>query len=262
MNTEGVIVALVVSLLVNVTVVPPGGAGEGNVIGNGTVWPTFKDTLDGRPMGPDRTTVTAAVVLLSDGREPAVIVAEPEPTPVTGTLTLEAFAGKLTVGGTVAAEVLLELKLIVRPGGANPVKFNVRFWVAPAARVSVFGENVIPPTTCTCWLAVMNPEAVALIFAAPKLTPVTCGCVAGVIAVAGMKTLAGEIVTFEVSLLARLMVTPPAGAPVSSVIGNDTDRPGFTVTPLGRAIAPNSPTVTLVSPLKYPLALAVIVVVP
>ena len=45
----------------------------------------------------------------------AVIVADPGATPVMGTLTLVALAGTVTVSGTVAAAVLLELRLNVKP---------------------------------------------------------------------------------------------------------------------------------------------------
>ena len=50
----------------------------------------------------------------------AVIVAEPAPTPVTGTFTLVAPAANVTLPGTVAAPVLFELRLAVNPAGAGP----------------------------------------------------------------------------------------------------------------------------------------------
>lgn len=46
------------------------------------------------------------------GGELAWMVVEPPATPVTGTLTLVVFALIVTVAGTVAAAVLLELRLI------------------------------------------------------------------------------------------------------------------------------------------------------
>ena len=48
--------------------------------------------------------------------------------------------------------------------------------------------------------------AEALMFADPKLTPVTCGCVAGVVCPAAILTLAGDTVTLVVSLLLSVTV--------------------------------------------------------
>jgi len=57
-----------------------------------------------------------------------VIVADPGATPVTATVAVVAFAAMLTVAGTVAAAVLLELKLTVRPpAGAAPESVRVMF---------------------------------------------------------------------------------------------------------------------------------------
>lgn len=58
----------------------------------------------------------------------AVIVADPAPTPVTGTFTVAVLAAKLTTAGTVATPVLLELRLAVNPlAGAALDKTSVRF---------------------------------------------------------------------------------------------------------------------------------------
>ena len=46
----------------------------------------------------------------------------------------------------------------------------------------------------------------------PGLTPVTCGCVAGVVAPAMIVTLAGLMVIFDGSALMSETVSPPAGA--------------------------------------------------
>src|ERR1035437_10576202 len=67
-----------------------------------------------------------------------------------------------------------------------------------------------------------------------------------------MVTLDGDIVTFEVSLLASAMVTPPKGAPVTRLTGNGTDWPGPTVTFESSVMAPTMATVTLAVPGLYP----------
>ena len=59
--------------------------------------------------------------------------------------------------------------------------------------------------------------------AEPILRPVTIGCVAGVVDPARIVTEAGETVTFEVSLLARLTIVPPAGAGAESVTTRAAD---------------------------------------
>ncbi len=85
-----------------------------------------------------------------------MIVAVPAPTAVTGTFTLVAPAANVTVAGTVATPVLLELRLAVSPALAAPDRFSVRVPLPPALRLRLAGENeLVPPldTTCTCVLA-------------------------------------------------------------------------------------------------------------
>jgi hypothetical protein len=94
-----------------------------------------------------------------------------------------------------------------------------------------------------------------------RLTPVTNTCVADVVAPAAMKTLAGDTVTFDVSLLARLMVTPPVGAFANRDTGNVLNPPIPTDT-LPTMIEPREPTVTLAVADAIPVALAVIVTGP
>src|ERR1017187_4708783 len=77
-----------------------------------------------------------------------------------------------------------------------------------------------------------------------------------------MVTLDGDIVTFEVSLLASAMVTPPKGAPVTRLTGNGTDWPGPTVTFESSVMAPIMATVTLAIPVLYSGAPARMVVEP
>ena len=79
----------------------------------------------------------------------------------------------------------------------------------------------------------------------PKLTPVTCGCEAGVVCPAAMLTVAGDTVTLPVSLLDNDTVTPPAGAAVGRVTAKAADSVGPTVTPAGKPMVPALTTVML-----------------
>jgi hypothetical protein len=147
--------------------------------------------------------------------------------------------------------VSLELVFTVNPlAGAGAERFNVRFWVEFLASVRVVEAKLRPALTCTVLLSPLNPGAVAVMIAEPKVTPVTLGCVAGVVAPCEIKTSAGAMVTLDVSLLERWTVTPPTGAPVTKETGKVADRFGPTVTPVGSVIAPNCPTFTLTEPLK------------
>jgi hypothetical protein len=65
--------------------------------------------------------------------------------------------------------------------------------------------------------------ALAVMFDVPYATPVTCGCVEGVVCPAEMDTDAGEIVTADGFELNSETVTPPAGAATESVTGKATD---------------------------------------
>jgi hypothetical protein len=123
-------------------------------------------------------------------------------------------------------------------------------------------EKLMFPTTCTSLLSPSKPGDDAVIVAAPKLTPVTCGCTAGVVALKGMKTSLGVMMTFEGSLLASVTVTPPKGAPVAKLTGNGADWFGPTVTPAGSTICPDVPTPTFTVPVLYPGELAAIVADP
>jgi hypothetical protein len=80
--------------------------------------------------------------------------------------------------------------------------------------------------------------------AVPRLTPVIVGCTAGAVAPAAMLTLGTEIVTFEVSLLARATVTAEdAGA--DKVTGNGTVWLNPMLGLDGTLIGPKISTVTL-----------------
>jgi hypothetical protein len=82
---------------------------------------------------------------------------EPGATPVTGTRIFEAeppFGNSVTVGGTVATLVLLELRLTVSPpAGADAESVRVKFCVAVPTMVRLVGENVTDAVTFTDVLA-------------------------------------------------------------------------------------------------------------
>src|SRR5262245_65484240 len=87
------------------------GAGCDNVIANGTAAPRPTVVLAGTFTAPAFWTVTLVVALAMFGAAAvAVMVAGPTATAVTGTLTEVAPAGMLTLAGTVAIFVLLEVR--------------------------------------------------------------------------------------------------------------------------------------------------------
>jgi len=80
--------------------------------------------------------------------------------------------------------------------------------------------------------------------AVPMLTPVTCGCTAGVVCPAVMVTLAGEIVTLDgVPLVSDTVMSVCAAS--GRVTANVADCPSPTEAPDGSTIAPALCTVTL-----------------
>jgi hypothetical protein len=220
------------SLLASDTVRPT-KAGVDKVTWNATDWFGATVTLVGRFIDPTTATVMVAVVSAKFGRELAWMTVEPVATPVTGTLTLVAFAANVTVAGTVATPGLSELTLtITPPGGAGDDRFNVRFCVTPWPIVMLTGEKLrAAPATCTVFVSLEKPGADAPIIAEPKLTPVTCGCVTGVIAPWAIVIVVGLTVTFVKSLVASVMVTPPTGAGVNRLTAKGADCPNPTVTP-------------------------------
>src|ERR1035437_823332 len=98
--------------------------------------------------------------------------------------------------------------------------------------------------------------------AVPTLTPVIIGCVAGPVCPAGMVMLAADMVSLEVSVLARDTVTPPAGAGVGNVTGKNTCAPNPTVALEGKPIAPTFTTFTVAVVSASAAALAWITDVP
>ena len=61
-----------------------------------------------------------------------------------------------------------------------------------------------------------------MMLALPGPLPVTCGAVVGWVAPAGIVTVAGEILTFEL-LLESVTTVPPAGAALDKVTWNAAD---------------------------------------
>ena len=227
MKTLGVTVSFEVSPLASATVTPPAGAGVPKVIPNGTDCPNPTDRLAGKPIVPGITTVTPADVSARAGKALAWIVVAPTPTLVTGTVALVAFTAKVTEAGTVATPAFPELKLTVMGAGAGTESCSARFWVVPMpVIVRADGAKLSVPLTSTDLVAGVRPAVDAITFAVPKLTPVTLGTEVGVVAPSRIKTLAGETVRMEVSLLASATKTPPAGAGLARVTWKAADWPG------------------------------------
>src|ERR1700737_1428323 len=96
--------------------------------------------------------------------------------------------------------------------------------------------------------------------AEPIPAPVTCGCVAGVVAPFRMTTLDGTVTLF-VSLLVRVTVTS-ADAGCDKLTANVADSPNPTVAVAGILIVGSGETVTMAVALAMPAALAVMVAAP
>ena len=128
-TVAGVTLTLVGSALVSVTVTALADA-TGRVTAKDADPPSPMVTGVGRPIGPPVTTVTSAVASGINVVTPAWITVEPRVKAVTGTFTVVKPAAKVTVAGTVATAVLLELVFTVRPvDGAAAERVSVRFWV-------------------------------------------------------------------------------------------------------------------------------------
>jgi hypothetical protein len=123
--------------------------------------------------------------------------------------------------------------------GALADRFSATFCVTIPLIVTVDEPNVIVAPTVTGALAVVYPVPDAEMFAEPRFTPVTVGCVAGVVAPALIVTLADEIVTFVVSLLDRFTVTA-LGAGVGRVTANVAVLPNPSDVLAGSRIIPGA----------------------
>ena len=126
------------SLLIRVTLIPPAGAGVDKVTANGADCPSPTAVVAGTLMVGTACTVTVAVTLVMPAAEAVIVTGPPTATPVTGTGTLVVPAANVTVAGTVALLVSLELRLTVKPpaGACPPARFSVRFPVVPTVTVS------------------------------------------------------------------------------------------------------------------------------
>src|SRR5437588_12418517 len=77
------------------------------------------------------------------------------------------------------------------------------------------------------------------------LTPATCGCVEEIVDPPTMKTLGGETVTRELSLLISVTNMPPGGAGVPKDTGNAADCPNWSFTFGVKVMVPGASTVML-----------------
>ena len=121
------------SLLSRVTVTPPAGAACDKVTAKSADSPSPIAVAPGTLMVGCCVTVTAAVTFEKPAAEAVIVTGPPTATPVTGTGTLVAPAANVTVAGTVALLVSLELRLTTNPpaGACPPARFSVRFPVVP-----------------------------------------------------------------------------------------------------------------------------------
>jgi hypothetical protein len=137
----------------------------------------------------------------------------------------------------------------------------VRFPVLPGLIARVVGEKLsVGAVTVTVPLPGVKPGAEAVTVADPIPAPVTCGCVAGVVAPPAINTLA-VTVTLVASLLARVTVTPPTGADCDRLTAKAADCPSATVVLDGTMIS-TLVRFTVAVAVLMPVALAVIVADP
>lgn len=127
LTVDGLTVTLDGSLLASASVTPPAGAGTDKDTGSAADWPTPSVPVAGKLIEPKIATVTVAAVSARFGSALAWMCACPAATLVTGTAAVVPFAAKVTVAGTVATEVLSELRVTVSPAGAGPDRESVRF---------------------------------------------------------------------------------------------------------------------------------------
>ena len=136
-------------LLERFTVTADAGA-TGRVTWNTTDWPRLRETPEGRPMVPPLCTVTLVVPLATlDVVVLAVTVAVPRPTPVTGTVALEAPCAIVIVDGIDTMPAGTALRLTVMTAGAGADNVTVRFPVAGPAIVVVGCVKPNDPPTVT-----------------------------------------------------------------------------------------------------------------
>lgn len=150
----GEIVNIEVSLLVSVTVTPPGGAGAGSVTCMAVDWPSPTVTPEGSDRLPGELTVAVAVALVTFGVAVlAVIVVVPRAAPVTETFAVVVPAAIVVVPAIVTTPAGLAASVTFRPpAGAGADKVRVSVLVSVPVRLRVCGEKLNEPVTVTCWL--------------------------------------------------------------------------------------------------------------
>jgi hypothetical protein len=148
------------------------------------------------------------------GDKLAVIVALPTPVAVTGIVAVLEPAANVTVAGTVATAMLLEMTLIVTPPvGATAERVAVIFEVFGPVMFKVdAGSVTVATTVLTGEVVAVNPGADAVMVADPMLKPVNLGDTEAWVEPAGMVKVAGTVIAGL--LLVRLTVTPPVGAAI------------------------------------------------
>ena len=142
-----------------------------------------------------------------------------------------------TDAGTVAADVLLEVKFTVMLAGAGPERFSVRFCVLPEPTEMADGVNERAEPTTTSEESPVNPAAEAEMLELPNATPVMVTGTAGAVLPAAMVTVF-VTVTLELLLLESAMITPPEGAGLAKVTWIGFVWPGATVTFFSTEICP------------------------
>ena len=160
-----------------------------------------------------------------------MIVEVPAATLVTVTLAEVDPPVKLTVAGTVAAEVLLELKLTVMPpvGAWPPVRLRTSVPEPLTPTLRVAGENAIvgAVTVAVPVLVMVRPlpfhvETVPVMVAEPMPWPTI---VAVPVVLPAVMLMLDGVGTLPVLLDVKFTVTPPVGAACVNVTVRLVDRP-------------------------------------
>src|SRR5208337_4042618 len=119
-------------------------------MGNATDCASATESPEGVPIEPGGVTVTVSVALAIFGEAPAVIVVLPAATPATANVVEVVPAANVTVAGTVATPVLLEVRLTVTPPvGAAADSVRVTFVLAVAATEIAAGLKFTAAVTDT-----------------------------------------------------------------------------------------------------------------
>ena len=103
------------------------------------------------------------------------MVVEPAATPVTVRFTVRVLAAMVTVAGTVATDVLSELRVTTTGLRVVAERFRVTVWVVPGPRLMSAGEKLSDAVTLAAPVPDVKPTAAAVTVAFPALRPVTCG---------------------------------------------------------------------------------------